>query len=322
MKYRTLPLGIDLGSTRVRIACGVLDRENGFRLQAVSSRKLPDIDGSDADAPQLIAAVLDELLEELGTRERRCILAVRTPDAQMRNVEFPPMNAFERARAARFEARRFAGWDIDAAPTAVRVHPVDANSGWYTVGAVQRAVLDKLVKPAKMAGLRVHAIDDEGFALRRAFPEIDGIIDVGFERSALHASSPRGPVSWHVGVGSADITRGIATDLAIDLPAAEKRKCILGSAGAGIAACRFVVSELCAAIARARSRVPLERVALTGNGARLPGFQSLLAGASPATIEMPVSNHLICDAYPEDVVRSAGPDWSLAVGLCAWGAPS
>ncbi|MDQ2864687.1 MAG: pilus assembly protein PilM [Candidatus Eremiobacteraeota bacterium] len=311
---RTLPLGIDFGSTRVRIALSEAAGDSQPRILSVVSRNLSE---SPASA-ELTAALLEEMLDELEVRERRCVLALRSPSAAIRAIHFPRMSAVERNRAARFEARRFANWNLDEEPSDVRVHPIDRSQGVYAVGAVRRDALDALLKPAKLARLKVIAIDHDAFALRRSFAQYDGVLDVGLERTALHAYGDDGPMSWLVASGGAEITRGIARDLAIDFAAAEKRKCILGSAGAGASACRELVAHVSHIVERARGRTRLSRIALTGNGVRLPGLQAQLAAATSAIIEMPVSDLLRSDAYPDDVVRSAAPDWTLAAALSGW----
>lgn len=316
-RYATLPLGLDLGSTRVRIA---LAESNGddVRIVSVTSRKRPDR-SEESDGCMLDAALLEEMLGELGSRERRCIVSMRAPDAVLRAVQFPRMSALERQRAARFEAGRFAGWDIEAEDSDIRIHPVMGAPGSYAVGVVRRSALLARLAPARSARLRIVAVDHEALALRRSFAQHEAIIDVGLERTSVHAFGGETPVSWSAAVGGAEITRGIARDLSIDVAAAEKRKCIVGSAGAGAAACRDIAAHIGNIVQRARSRLSVTRIAVTGNGARLPGLMSQLESFVGSAIEMPVPDYLRSGVYPEDVVRAAAPDWSLAAGLALWG---
>ncbi len=118
--------------------------------------------------------------------------------------------------------------------------------------------------------------------------------------------------------GGAAVTRGIAAELSIDMPTAERRKRILGCAGAGLMASDEVIAAIAALVDRARLRATIERIAVTGNGARLPNFARDLEEATSAITEMPVPDVLHTAAYPVDVVRAATPDWALAASLALW----
>jgi type IV pilus assembly protein PilM len=318
--WKVLPLGIDLGATRVRIALGEANRAGLARIRAVVARDVPDdaVSPFDVEQPALVAAVLEEMLDEIGSRERRCVLAIGAPACTLRMVRFPKMSWAERLRAARFEAQRFAGWDLEEDGSIVRTHPLDRASGTYAVGATRTASIDSRVTTMKLAGLRPVAIDHDALAMRRMFPDCDAIVDVGAERSSVHVFGGSGPISLSTQSGGASITRGIAAELSIDGPTAERRKRILGCAGAGVSAREEVVASIASLIDRARARATINRIVLTGNGARLPGFAHDLGEATSAITEAPVAEILHTGAYPEDVVRAAAPDWTLAASLAIW----
>ncbi len=318
--WKVLPLGIDLGSTRVRVAVGESNREGSVRMRAIVSRDVPDeaVSPLGVEQPGLVAALLEEMLSEIGSRERRCVLAIGAPAGVLRTVRFPKMSWAERLRAARFEAQRFAGWDLDDDGSIVRTHPLDRPSGIYAVGVTRTASIDSRVRTMRLAGLRAVAVDHDAFAMRRMFPQCDAIVDVGADRSSVHVFSGTGPMSLTTLSGGAAITRGIATELSIDVPTAERRKRILGCAGAGVSAREEVVNSIASLIDRARARGTVNRIVLTGNGARLPSFAHELEEATSAITEAPVPEILHTAAYPEDVVRAAAPDWTLAASLAAW----
>jgi Tfp pilus assembly PilM family ATPase len=259
-------------------------------------------------------------LTEIGTRERRCVLAIGAPACMLRTVRFPEMSWPERLRASRFEAQRFAGWDLAEAGSIVRVHRLDRAAGTFAIGVARAESVDSRVRAVRVAGLRAVAVDHDAFAMRRLFPDCDAIVDVGAERVSVHCFSAAGPTSLVAQVGGATITRGIASELSIDVPTAERRKRILGCAGAGVTASEEVVAAIGALIERARTRMTIERIAVTGNGARLPNLARGLEEATGALTGLPVPEVLHTAAYPEDVVRAAAPDWSLAASLALWGA--
>ncbi len=320
--WKMLPLGIDVGSARARIACGETNRDGAVRIRAIVARDVPDdaVTSLLIAEPELVAAVLEEMLAEIGTRERRCVLAIGAPACALRTVRFPKMSWPERLRASRFEAARFAGWDLEDADSIVRLHPLDRAAGTFAIGITRAKSIDSRVQAVRIAGLRAVAIDHDAFAMRRLFPECDAIVDVGAERSSAHCFGAAGVTSLMAQAGGSTITRGIATELSIDMPTAERRKRILGCAGAGVTASEEVVAAIASLIDLARTRATIGRIIVTGNGARLPNFARALEEATGAVTEMPVPGILHTAEYPEDVVRVAAPDWALAASLASWGA--
>lgn len=318
--WKLLPLGIDLGSTRARIACGESNRAGAVRIRAIVARDVPDdaVSPWQVEQPELVAAVIEEMVAEIGTRERRCVLAVGAPACVLRTVRLPKMTWPERLRASRFEAQRFAGWDLDEDDSVVRTHAIDRGTGTFAIGVAHPLGINSRVSAVRSAGLRAVAIDHDAFAMRRIFPDCDAIVDIGSERLSLHVFGASGPISLAAQTGGAAVTRGIAAELSIDVPTAERRKRILGCAGAGQMASEEVIAAIAALVDRARSRTTIERIVVTGNGARLPNFVHDLEEATSAVAEMPVPEVLHTGTYPDDVVRAATPDWALAASLALW----
>ena len=319
-RWSTLPLGVDIGSTRVRIACAELDRTGRICLRAVVARNVPArivaSDGSISE-PHALAALIAEARAELGVRECRAVAALGAPAATLRVVQLPRMTRIERIRAARFEAERFTAGELDDHAPIVRIYPAEKRDCW-AIGAVRADMLATCAQTLRLARLRPVAIDHTANALRRALTSGDAIADVGSERSTLYAFSERGPLAWTLAHGGAEVTRSIAGELAIDYATAERRKRILGVCGAGTDARARLVEGLAALVEAARLRLPIQLVSLTGNGARLTGLKERLETACGAAIDIPAAASLDTRAYPIDVVRAAAPDWSLAVGLALW----
>ena len=316
-RYRTLPLGVDVGSSRIRVALAEAASAEDVRIKAVAAR---DVSEDVREDLHLIAALVEEITAELGTKNRTCVCALGGSTANLRVIGFPKMSWQERIRAARFEAQRFSPQHLEGA-SIVRVHRAE-REGAFAVGVASESAVRDRLSLMKQARLRVLAIDHDALAFRRAFPFVDAVLDIGANRSTLHHYAPASPFSQSVTVGGGDVTLGIARELAIDVESAEKRKRILGSAGAGTVVRNSLAAELLALIDRARSRAPIARVALVGNGARLPGLVSELQSASGTAVELTVPPLLQTDAYPEDVLRSAAPDWTLAAALAIWGLAS
>ncbi len=314
VKARSIPLGVDIGTTRIRVAAAVRAASGKAELVGVASREAPE----ELEAAE---AVLEDLRRELGTRERRCVLSLPAKAGVLKVLRFPKMSDAERRSAARFESERIAPWNDKEIATVVRAHWVNAREGLVAIGVAREDALRSRVGCARRAGLSVVGVDHDACAMRRAFPFGDAVLDVGYESSSLHVFSSSGPLSMTIPAGGSDVTAGICRDLGIDSTAAERRKRILGTAGAGENARDAFVTRVAATIREVRQRNPIRRLAMTGNGARLPGLGEALEGAIEAMVDVPVSDLLRVAAYPDDVARSAAPDWTLAASLAAWEMP-
>jgi Tfp pilus assembly PilM family ATPase len=227
------------------------------------------------------------------------------------------MTWHERLCAAKYEAQRFTPVQNDA-PSVVRVHRVRQPENAFAIGIASESTVSDRLAILKHARVRPVAIDHDSLALRRAIPFGDAILDVGLNRSTLHHYTASAPFSHSIAAGGGDVTRGIAQELSIDFASAERRKRILGSAGAGTATRNALIGEFAEMVDRARARAAIARIAVVGNGARLPGLAAELETATNATVELIVPPLLQTEAYPDDVIRSAAPDWMLAAALTTW----
>jgi len=319
MSARLLPLGVDIGATRVRVVeaelCGTR-----ARVRAVAVRDVPagsSSSGTLRDA-QYVGAIIEDAVVELGTRQRRCVCGIGEPDAMLRTLMLPKMTAVERERAARFEAERHIDYPVDEA--LVRLHRVDASGTAWVLGICRKSAIVTRSAALRAAGLKPVAMDHEACALARAFAGFDAVVDMGHHRTSLHVTTGHAPLTLQVCSGGADVTRAIERELAVDEQTAEKRKRILGTSGAGERSRAALASDVAALVRSARPTHAIKRIALVGNAARLPGIASDLETATGSLCEVPVSETLHGERYPEDVIRSSAPDWTLAAALAAWGA--
>ncbi len=303
----TLPLGIDIGTTRVRIAL-LEPSADGAALVAVAARERAD-DPSES---------LRDALAELGTHERRCVLSIAEPEGLIRSIVFPPMPARERALAAQYEADRFISREE---PIVVRLFPL-ADPARFALGIARRSALVGRTTLAKQLGLQCVAIDNAAFAFERLAQPGDAILDIGELATTLYLFGDVLPGVQRFDTGGRRLTQALAESLAIDYATADRRKRALGLSGAASYTTGALIEALSAAIITARARgLQIERLLVAGNGARL---RELLASIAAATAiktipldRLPVA----CETLPANVVRAELPDWALAIALALRGAP-
>ncbi len=310
-------LGIDLGSTGVRIAMAERGRGSALFIRAIASRELSDPAAKRAKPDEMIALLIEDLLRELRMKPRECIAALAPPHASVRPIQFPKMSASERRRAAMFEADPSG---LSQRKLMVRLHPIDTASQLYALATGDPNALAWRTGTLRKAGLRVLAVDHEGCALQRIFGDrYDAVIDVGYETTRLHAFERGLPLSWICPVGGRQITESIAQEFAIDIQSAERRKRILGMSGADRTALDRCAEALGALLKAARNGVRrCDRIAMLGNGARLAGLAEAVANRANVTIEIPVPDVLRRSKLPEDVLQVSAPEWALAAALATW----
>ncbi len=313
---QVLPLGIDIGATRIRVAVAERRRHGAISLLEIASRERGD--ATDAESDEVTVMILEDLHRELGLRQRECVSALGVPQATLRSVQFPKMNWFERRSAARFEVFGEYGESIGRC-TRVRVHSIDRASGLFAVGTVDDAEVRHHLAILRKARLRVAGIDHDACALRRVLGDLDAVVDIGYETVRLHVFKQEPPVSWTAGVGGVDVTRSIASELSIDAASAERRKRILGVAGAGESARESCVDAICSLIEGARAGgMRVAEVGFVGNGARLPGVAESVAEGTGARVEIAVPALLRTARMSGEALSSGSPDWTLAAALTTW----
>jgi Tfp pilus assembly PilM family ATPase len=313
---RSLPLGIDIGTTRIRIAQARYENEAPF-LARVCVVDLTEDESSVRDACGM-SRRLKEAVQELGTREQRCVLALSEAQATLRTVHFPPMSSGERERAGRFEAMRHITYPLEEA--FVRCIALSSVQGAYALGIARRAEMQRLLDIARGAGLRPLALDHEAYALQRAFPYADAVLDMGHATARLYAFGQGAPAGLLLDGGADTFTHATARGLSIDIAGAERRKRSIGLGGTGEAEMSAFASSVGRGLLSMRSHGirEIQRLTMVGNGARLIGLAERLERDTGCSIDVASSLNMKDSAYPDDVIKASAPDWALSVSLASW----
>ncbi|HTV72424.1 MAG TPA: pilus assembly protein PilM [Candidatus Acidoferrales bacterium] len=316
MKRRSLPLGIDLGAARIRIA-EMWSHESAPTLERVITIDLEDARPGPHDERYLGSRIATSL-RELGVRERRCVIAVAEPDATMRTVTFPPMGPRERERAGLFEASRHIDYPLSEA--SVKTAAIDPQQGLFALGIVRSAAMQRRLQVLRFAGLRPITVDHEAYALKRAFPYADAVLDIGYLLGRFYAYGAGAPVGIVLDGGADTFTQAIARGLSIDVPTAERRKRTIGLSGVAENEMNAFTYSVGRALLTARNQgvTGIQRLVVTGNGARLPSLAERLERDTGCSVDIAADLGVESSSYPEDITRASAPDWALSVGLALW----
>ncbi len=307
MKHQSFPLGIDLGTTGIRIA-EIVGPEPLVRN--IVTKTLPP-----QASEQHIIQTLEFLLKQLQTKERRCIITCDDRHAIVRELSLPPMARHERLQAARIETQRLRNTDQ---PSSVRLERLAENR--FVLGSIFDSAIERLQRIMRKTKLRLLAVDHASYAFRRIHQPCDAILDIGFEQTRFYGFTAQVPFTQSLDIAGNSFTQAIATLFAIDQESAESRKRLHGIAPAGDGEIAAIVQFVGRAIraARASGSGEIERILLTGNGARLPMLPLRLERDTGCLVEIATRFHGCQIAFADDLVRTAAPEWALACGAALW----
>ena len=310
-------VGIDFGAERVRVALS-RDTTSGRRLIAVASREAPSIDSGEMfDDISAVANLVTEMLGELSLTRAVATCALPATMCHLEKMHFPKMSALERQKAARIRADFLHPSGENVGVCLVRESTTGND---FIVGTAQKTAVRSRVAALRRANLRPLAIEHEGQALARLYPNADAILDVAGRSTRLHVPGSGIIETFIASIGSDEITLGISSDLGLDAYYAERRKRILGTAGSGERSALSLLRAMCDLLRKARAAGrTLATVALVGNGARISGLKQSLESSGQIRVLEEIPLEFLTSDYPLEVMRSARWDWSLCVALAFYG---
>ncbi|HEY1727543.1 MAG TPA: pilus assembly protein PilM [Candidatus Baltobacteraceae bacterium] len=292
-----LPLGVDLGASRVRVAALATGVNGHIRLLAVGAA---DVDGDLREALRLA-------LGQISTPERRCIASIRSCDARLRSIRFPNMRDAELRRAVRFEGVSMFGEHVEEQTIAVR----SATIGTETlVTAAPAMKVREIINVLTSCGLRVLVVDHEACIQARArqLP----LLDIGFERSTLLALVNGVPFLRSFPFGGTFFTDALAREFGTSRQIAEIRKRTIGLGGAGNDALDAYMNALRTEL-DGLDRGAFETLFVCGNGARLESLREKITeclGVRAEPVDLPA---LVGSDLPPEVEHLGAFDWFGAV---------
>jgi Tfp pilus assembly PilM family ATPase len=302
VKERVLPLGVDIGTLRVRVAALLRQANGGLRLLGVGAA---DVDGDVAEAIRLA-------LSQVATVERRCVASIRVSDARLRCVSLPSMSGRELRQALRFEGISMFGESVEANEIVVRSSTLRVAEEGRHQTLVAAAPIEKVKRTLTTlaaCGLRATSVDHEACVLARAAQT--PLLDVGGERSSFIVVSHGMPVIRSFELGGSFFTDALAREFGTSLSVAETRKRTVGLAGAATEAVHTYVRALGAQL----EGIELASATLyvCGNGSRLSDLRERIAETLGLRVLPANAGNLVECEVPAEVAHSGGYDWFSAI---------
>jgi len=346
-------VGVDIGASSVKVV-ELSGSRGSVRLQTyghiLTPRYLEQVDHPlQLVSPKVldtdVAGLMKEIFQEANVKGRRVSMSIPVFSSFFALLEIPKMADRELAQAVPFQARQivpvpisevFLDWEIvgDQKRTDARDHAQDRFL--VLIVAVPREVVDKFVRISKAAGVVLDELEVETFSLARALaPKESGtllLVDIGARATSVSLIE-HGTVrsSQVVDIGSAELTRAVASSLGVSIDRADQMKRELGIAARGgeegaVRAMTTVLGGLLGEFEKVTSNYfrkygrKVEKVILAGETARMPGLIEFVAQQSgkPTEIGFPFRGFL----YPEilgPTLHEVGPSFAVAAGLALRG---
>ncbi len=336
-----LCLGLDIGSYAVKVCELVRDR-NGLRLLGLGSVRLPEgaVEDGVLQDPETVGSAVTTLLKNLKTKNKKVAISIFGYSVIVKKINLPAMDDEAMEEHIHAEAEQYIPFDID--DVFVDFQNLHTNSGdtertEVMLVAAKKDVVNGYLEMLADIGLTVSVVDVDVFALENAFAENFGIegnlalVDIGASKMSINLIVDGASVlARDVALGGSQLTARIEGRLNISADEAEAVK--IGAkpvpenqrkeAEAVFAEfCEQWAGELQKAFetftANHEDKV-IDQIVLSGGGARIQGFDRLLAD----TIGVPCKRfdpfaRIAFDSgrIDPEYVRYMAPEMAIAVGL-------
>ena len=341
-------IGVDIGSTAVR-AAEVSLRSNPPELLRVAQIPMPAgaVANGEVRDVRAVAGALRELWRRGKFRGRDVVLGVGNQRVVVREVVLPWLAEKELRASLGFQVQEFVPIPVEDAVLDYQIVEEFEHEGRRMIRlllvAAQKAMIMQIVEAAEMAKLRPVGLDLIPFAIVRSVGSVDAlfadvddlgdeaVIEVGAEITSICIHSGGLPRFVRIlPAGGRDITSAVARALGIDEDEAERLKrgdVDVSDNGMGEEAARLAIGrasnfadEIRSSLDFYLSQVPdarIGRVLLTGGGAKLSGFDSLLEERLPHDVVVGRPFHRVNPRLdlPDEVINEAEPLLAVAIGL-------
>jgi type IV pilus assembly protein PilM len=341
-KKETLCVGIDIGSHAVKI-CQLAPTGRGYRLQSLGSARLPEgavEDGALQDA-KAVGTVIAALLKNLKIKEKQIGISISGYSVIVKKINLAVMSADEMAKHIQSEAEQYIPFDIADVYLDfqdLKTYGEDEERTDVMLVAAKKEVVDSYLEMLRGLSLTPVLVDVDAFALENAYWANFGteanvaLIDIGASKMNINIISKGTSVfARDVVLGGRQLTEQIQNRFDLEPAEAEELKTGKISAQSRREDLEVIFTDTCAQwLAEIRkaldfydSNYPdevLEKLVLSGGGARVKGFDQFLADELNIEVEvfnpfakMDTNKSKIDPAY----LAYVAPEMALAAGLAS-----
>jgi len=334
-------VGLDIGSRSVKVA-EIVDSKSGPKLKRFGMADIPAgaiEDGAISD-PATAAEIIRQLFKSSNVRESNVAVSIGGYSVIVKKINVQTMAEEQLQETIHFEAEQYIPFDISDVNLDFQIlgeNENNPNQMSVFLVAAKKEMVNDYINLVTQAGLNPCIVDVEAFALQNIFEanydmadENVALIDIGASKTSLNILKGNSSVFMRdVALGCLQVNQKIMSLLDCSYDQAELLK--LGEASNKMSADELnqittsVVTDWCTEIRRALDFFytnypddPIKRILLSGGGAHIAEFRSLLAAESSAQVETlnPFKKILLDEkSFEPDYIRQIAPQAAVAMGL-------
>jgi type IV pilus assembly protein PilM len=288
--------GLDIGSGFVKLV--VVDHSKGDPeiTRIATSPLVADaiVEGEVMD-PVLVAETIRSVIDAAGISRKNVVAAVGGHDVIIKKIQMDRMEEAEARELIRWEAHQHVPFDMESVQLDFQILDPQGTSPQMSVllVAAKRELIENRLALLADAGLSASIIDVDAFALHNAFEQSypDGVggmvalVNIGHETTNVNIMEDGIPIVVRdIPFGSRRIRESLQRERGLT---ADQAEAVIQGRESAVDLERFVterVDELAVGIERAIAFITaqsggegVERVYLSGGGARVPGVAAALA---------------------------------------------
>jgi type IV pilus assembly protein PilM len=329
--------GLDIGSGFVKLV--VVDHSRGDPeiVKIATSPLVPDaiVEGEVMD-PVLVAETIRAVMENAGFSGKEVVAAVGGHDVIIKKIQMDRMGPEEARDLIRWEAHQHVPFDMESVQLDFQILDPDGDGPQMSVllVAAKRELIENRLALLADAGLQAAVVDVDAFALHNAFERsypdslfgVVALVNIGHETTNVNIVEDGVPIVVRdIPFGSRRIRESLQRERGLT---ADQAEAVLQGHENGVDLEQFVserVDELAVGIERAIAFITaqsggdgVDRVFLSGGGARVPGVARALGDRLGVTTHManPLERVAVrSDVNLEVAVDEVAPMLMLPVGL-------
>jgi type IV pilus assembly protein PilM len=329
--------GLDIGSGFVKLV--VVDHSKGDPeiTRIATSPLVADaiVEGEVMD-PVLVAETIRSVVDAAGISKKNVVAAVGGHDVIIKKIQMDRMDEAEARELIRWEAHQHVPFDMESVQLDFQILDPKGTSPQMSVllVAAKRELIENRLALLADAGLSASIIDVDAFALHNAFEQSypDGtggmvaLVNIGHETTNVNIMEDGVPIVVRdIPFGSRRIRESLQRERGLT---ADQAEAVIQGRESAVDLERFVterVDELAVGIERAIAFITaqsggegVERVYLSGGGARVPGVAAALADRLGVSTHManPLERVAVrSEVNLEVAVDEVAPMLMLPVGL-------
>jgi type IV pilus assembly protein PilM len=335
-----LVVGVDIGSHAVKV-CQLKRTDNGYSVVALGSATLPEgaVDDGTLNDSDAIAKAITGLFNNLKIKNKKVGFSISGYSVIVKKVNLAVMEENKLEEHIMSEAEQYIPFDIedvyldyqDLKTSTDKIERTDVM-----LVAAKKEIVDEYLEMLKSINLSPVIVDVDGFALENtyeySYPDIDNValVDIGASKMNINIlSGGISVVARDIVVGSRQLTEQLQGAFDLDYEEAEALKLGLSPAGDKqpqiekifSTTCTQWVLEIKKAIDLYHSNnpdAPLNKLVLSGGGAKVAGFADFLAKETALHVEIfnPFMKMRSSDKKIDpDYLKNIGPEMAIATGI-------